>query len=86
MINNATLFRSEHELQKDSARGIEEASAQMTTNLAQEIELFKVRAREQPASVRIEHKPGYTGGGALDGAFALAVLALGTLAVRRSRR
>ncbi|MES1167659.1 MAG: rhombotarget lipoprotein, partial [Oleiharenicola lentus] len=40
MINNATLFRSEHELQKDSAHGIEEASAQMTANLAQEIELF----------------------------------------------
>lgn len=85
MINNSTLFRTEHELEKDSARGIEEASAQMTTNLAQEIELFKVRAREEPASIRIEHKPGYTGGGALDRAFVVAVLVLGCLAVRRSR-
>ena len=85
MINNATLFRSEHELQKDSARGLEEASAQMTTNLAREIELFKVRAREQPDSIRIEHKPGYTGGGMLDGGFAGLLVVLLGLGLHRSR-
>ncbi len=84
--NSATLFRAEYELQQDSARGIEEASLQMTTNLAQEIELFKVRAREEPASIHIEHKPGYTGGGRLDGPFVIAVLVLGSLAARRAFR
>ena len=83
--HSATLFRADYELQQDSARGLEEASAQMTTNLAQEIELFKVRAREQPESVHIEHKPGYTGGGALDGAFALLLVALLGLGFHRSR-
>lgn len=76
MINNATLFRSAHDLSKDSAAGIEQAAAQMTTNLAQEIELFKVRAREEPQTVKIEHKPGYTGGGSLNAGFALALCGL----------
>jgi rhombotail lipoprotein len=86
MINNATLFRSAHELSKDSALGIEQAAAQMTTSLAQEIELFKVRAREEPQSVRIEHKPGYTGGGSLGAGFALALVALLGIAATRVRR
>jgi rhombotail lipoprotein len=83
---HATLFRTDDLLKRDSARSIEEASAQMTANLAQELELFKVRAKEEPQNIRIEHKPGYTGGGALDGWFgALFVLfAIGGLA--RSRR
>lgn len=85
MINNATLFRSAHELSKDSASGIEQAAGQMTTALAQEIELFKVRAREEPGIVKIEHKPGYTGGGSLDTGFALGLLVLGAVgaALRR---
>jgi rhombotail lipoprotein len=83
--NNATLFRTEHELQKDAAAGIAAASAQMTTNLAQELELFKVRARQEPNTVRIEHKPGYTGGGSLDGISAVLVLALLARAFRGSR-
>lgn len=81
--NHATLFRNDHELKKASAESITEASAQMTANLAQELELFKVRAREEPHTVKIEHKPGYTGGGSLDAGFALLLLlALGTAAVR----
>jgi rhombotail lipoprotein len=86
MINNSTLFRSDSELQKDSARGIEQAADQMTANLAVELERFKVRAREEPQAIRIEHKPGYTGGGSLDQVFIIALLVLGSLAVRRTRR
>jgi rhombotail lipoprotein len=57
-------------------QGLAEASAKdMTTNLAQELDLFKVRVKEEPQSIRIEHKPGYTGGGALGASFA-AFLAL----------
>lgn len=84
--NHATLLRNDSELQKSSAASIEAAAAQMTTNLAQELELFKVRAKEEPASIRIEHKPGYTGAGALDDALGLGLLViLGTLAVRSAR-
>ncbi|WP_069961164.1 rhombotarget lipoprotein [Lacunisphaera limnophila] len=81
--NHATLVRNAHELKKSSAAGIEQASAQMTAALAQELELFKVRAREEPATVKIEHKPGYTGGGSLDAGFSLVLLVLlGTAGVR----
>ena len=73
--NHSTLFRADYFLQQASAKGIEDASAQMTANLAQELELFKTRAKEEPQSIHIEHKPGYTGGGSLDGWFA-AVLGL----------
>ena len=84
--NHATLFRSDVELRKDSLRGLEESSKQMTANLAQELELFKVRAKEEPQSIRIEHKPGYTGAGALDAWFAALfalVLAGGFAASRK---
>jgi rhombotail lipoprotein len=84
---HATLLRNTAELRKDSARSFEESAAQMTANLAQELELFKVRAREEPHTVKIEHKPGYTGGGSLDVAFALMLLTLlGTAAVRALRK
>jgi len=68
--NHATLIRNDYELKKASAGGIEEAAAQMNANLSQELELFKVRAKEEPAAIKIEHKPGYTGAGRLDGWFA----------------
>ncbi len=84
---HATLLRNSSELRKDSARSFEEAAGQMTTNLAQELELFKVRAREEPHTVKIEHKPGYTGGGSLDVGFALLLIVLlGTAAVRSLRK
>ncbi|MDI1248590.1 MAG: rhombotarget lipoprotein [Lacunisphaera sp.] len=68
--NHSTLFRAGYFLQQASAKGIEEAAAQMTANLSQELELFKVRAKEEPTAIKIEHKPGYTGAGRLDGWFA----------------
>lgn len=84
--NHATLLRSDYELRKDSLRSLEEASGQMTANLAQELELFKVRAKEEPQNIRIEHKPGYTGGGALDGWFAALFALLAAGGLTRSRR
>ena len=84
---HATLLRNTSDLRKDSAQSLEEAAAQMSANLAQELELFKVRAREEPGTVKIEHRPGYTGGGSLDAGFALLFLVLlGTAAVRALRK
>jgi rhombotail lipoprotein len=84
--NHATLVRNDHELRQSSAAGIAQAAAQMTASLAQELERFKVRAREEPSLVKIERKPGYTGGGALDAGCGLVLLTLlGTAAVRAVR-
>src|SRR5262249_12986922 len=85
MINNSTLFRAEHEMQKDAAQGISDASAQMTLNLAQELERFKIRIKEEPQTVRIEHKPGFHVGG-LDGWFAGAFALLLVARLVRSRK
>lgn len=74
--NHSTLFRTDRSLQQDSLLSLQKASDQLTTNLAREIDLFKVRIKEEPQTVRIENKPGYIGGGALDVAFA-AVLLIG---------
>lgn len=84
--NHATLVRNGYELDKASAQGLAEASTQLTTNLAQELELFKVRVKEEPQNYRVEHKPGYTGGGALDGSFAALLALFAAAAVLRSRR
>jgi len=85
--NNSTLIRTDRSLELSAARSLEEASAQMTASLADEIEHFKIRIKEDPQSVRIEHKPGYTGAGSLEGLFAallLAALASHRLLSRRS--
>ncbi|MCC5022931.1 MAG: hypothetical protein J6386_09115 [Candidatus Synoicihabitans palmerolidicus] len=67
-------------MSKASAEGFASATSDLTVNLQRELDLFKVRAKEEPESVTIEHKPGYTGGGALGGSFALG---LGQLLVAR---
>lgn len=67
---HSTPVRTDAQLLADSAASLAAAAADMTANLAQELDLFKVRAREEPQNIRIEHKPGYTGGGSLDGWFA----------------
>lgn len=82
--NHSTLFRTDQALQQASVQSLAAAADQMTTGLAQEIELFKTRIKEDPQSVRIEHKPGYTGAGALEGLFAALLLA--TLAGHRLLR
>ncbi|HYF56890.1 MAG TPA: rhombotarget lipoprotein [Salinarimonas sp.] len=84
---HATAVRNDEEMLADSARGFNEAALDLTTNLKSELELFKTRIKEAPDEVRIEHKPGYSGAGSLQGWFATGALAL--LAgrfLRRSRR
>lgn len=73
--HHATLIRTPDELRADSARGFTEAAQDLTANLQRELEAFKVRAREEPQSIHIEHKPGYNGAGAIEGWF-VALLAL----------
>jgi rhombotail lipoprotein len=84
---STTLVDMRQRLRDDSARGFEEATNDLITNLKTQLEDFRTRVRQAPGTVaRIEHKPGYKGGGALDGGF-VALLALlagaGWLARRR---
>ncbi len=77
---HSTPIRTSEQLRTDSAVSLAAAAKDMTANLAQELELFKVRAKEEPQNIRIEHRPGYTGGGSLDGWF---VTLLGLLVAAR---
>ncbi len=83
---HSTPIRTDAELRADSARSLDEAAKDLTVNLQQELELFKVRAKEEPQNIHIEHKPGYTGGGALDGWFTLGLALLAAGGLARSRK
>lgn len=61
--------------------GFNNAVASMIPNLQRELDGFQQRVKTD-ATVKIEHRPGYSGGGTLDFA-ALVVLVLAALALRR---
>lgn len=81
----STLVRTSEELRHDSANSFDAAAQDLTNNLKTELEAFKVRIKEAPEEVHIEHKPGYSGAGYIDGLFVIfsAVVLLGPLIVSR---
>lgn len=85
ITGHATLIRTADELRADSIRGYDVAAKNLTTALQRELDAFKVRAKEAPASIRIEHKPGYTGG-SLEGWFAALLAGLILSRKLRARR
>ena len=67
-------------LRADSAQGFDQATTELIKNLKTQLEEFRVRVKQSPGEVKIEHRPGYTGGGSFGGVF---VLVLGLLALGR---
>ena len=60
------------ELRTDSAKGFDLATTELITNLKQQLEDFRERVKQSPATVaQIEHRPGYTGAGEFGGGFCL---------------
>lgn len=82
---SAAMYRDQ-DLRDDSANGFNVATGDLVVNLKAQLEDFRERVKRSPGEVQIEHKPGYTGGGAFDGAFAgaLTLLALARWRWRRS--
>jgi len=80
---SSTLVNLPEELRADSRKGFDDATTQMIANLKTELENFKVRVKEAPDEFKIEHKPGYTGGGALDSWSALGLAGLALTAIGR---
>jgi rhombotail lipoprotein len=71
----------------DAGKGFDAATDDLIKNLKVQLETFRERVKSAPGTVaRIEHKPGYKGGGALDGVFvaALALLGLARWFTRRA--
>jgi rhombotail lipoprotein len=73
-------------LRADSAKGFDEGTTELIKNLKVQLDEFRVRVKQSPGEVKIEHKPGYTGGGSTGGIFAaaLALLALACGVWRRT--
>jgi rhombotail lipoprotein len=71
-------------LRADSGKGFDTATSELIVNLKTQLEAFRTRVKEAPGEVKIEHKPGYTGAGAMSGGFAVVLLAgLGAVYWRR---
>jgi rhombotail lipoprotein len=57
-------------LRADSTAGFNAATTELIANLKLQLESFRERVKNAPGEVRIEHRPGYTGGGSLGAGFA----------------
>ena len=65
--SNATPINLSEQLRSDSIESFKEASKDLVTNLEIQLELFREKVKELPEEYQIVHRPGYTGGGSLDG-------------------
>ena len=83
---NATPVNLSEELRHDSLEGFQRASADLVTNLDEQLQLFKQRVKENPQEYDVVHRAGYTGGGSVDVALlGLAVFLLLSRGVARRR-
>lgn len=73
-------------LRTDSAKGFDLATNDLIKNLKVQLEDFRTRVKASPGEVQIEHKAGYTGGGAMNGGFVAALALLGGFAWWRRQR
>lgn len=83
---SATLVNLPEQLRADSSTGFRLASDDLVVNLQTQLDRFKAKVKEKPKEFVVVHRPGYTGGGSIGGAFALLLLSLGGLALWCTRR
>lgn len=86
--SNATPVNLTEKLRKDSLMSFKLASADLITNLDNQLQLFKEKVKELPDDYQITHRPGYTGGGSLDVSFIIILTLLGGYIIwtRRDRK
>ena len=73
---SSTPVNLSEELRRDSEHGFRDASADMITNLDQQLTAFKQKVRQSPEEYRVVRKPGATGGGSVDGFMVMVILIL----------
>ena len=83
---NTTLAGINDRLRAASSKGFDAATEDLVKNLKVELDAFRERAKRAPETVKIEHRPGYTGGGQLGAGFALGLALLGVARWLQSRR
>lgn len=87
--DSSTMVEVRERLRAASAAGFEQATDDMIRNLKSELASFQERVKSAPANnqvARIEHRPGYSGGGATGAWFigGLALLLAARWCVRRT--
>lgn len=68
-----TLVNNSEKRRLNSVEGFELAAADLTTNLASELDNFKVRVQERPEQYSVSTREGYSGSGSSEGFFLLAM-------------
>jgi rhombotail lipoprotein len=81
----ATLVNLSERLRNDSSESFRLAADDLVANLRLELDQFKLKIKEMPQEVVVQHKPGYTGAGGMDPVSALILLALGGTALWQNR-
>jgi rhombotail lipoprotein len=86
--SKATPVNLSEQLRVDSMKSFKEASADLVTNLEIQLELFREKVKEAPDDYQVVHRPGYTGGGSLDGSFMIILGILGGYGIwlKRNRK
>jgi rhombotail lipoprotein len=83
---SSTPVNLSEELRRDSERGFRDASADLITNLDQQLADFKTRVKEKPAEYRVVPRSG-SGAGSIEGWFAALIVSLVAVGrVARKRR
>lgn len=82
---HSTPINLSEQLRADSAEGLQLANKDMIGNLDLQLVAFKDKVKEQPADYQIVHRPGYSGGGAIDLATLLLIAAgVGAMRIRKN--
>lgn len=85
----STAIHLSENQRRDSVTSMDLAVQDLTRNLAVELEGFRQRVKDGRAQVKVEHRPGYSGMGALDWSFLVGVagagLAYGAVTLRRGK-
>lgn len=76
-----TAIRVDANLRKQQETGLDNAAVNMVANLDKELTAFQGRVKEGRQSVKIEHRPGYTGAGAGGASDLVLLLGVGGAAV-----
>lgn len=67
--SKATPVNLSEQLRLDSSESFKAASQDLITNLDIQLGLFREKVKEMPTEYKVIHRPGYSGGGSLDGSF-----------------
>lgn len=83
---SSSLVDAEKKLHQNSSGSIDRATVDLVKNLQTELDAFRTAVKEGRSTVKIEHRPGYSGGGAIDGATVIGALIALLGAMRAVRR